>query len=119
MTFFSIRLKDYNIWLGKRNLSYFITDDDYFIHRPGEEQRIREYGVSAKYKRVFLSTDDIRRSLRSVNKQTILQTVQSNNGFVFELLARGKSLGTFSRYVVVDLTDNKAYSLDDVIQGVI
>jgi hypothetical protein len=120
MSFFSIRLKEHNTWLGKRNLSYFILDDDYFVYRPKVDKTIGEFGVTEKYRRVFSSTDEIRRSLRTINRQTVSQTVQTQtHGFTLELLARGKSLGTFSRYVVVDLADNKAYPLDDVIQGVI
>ena len=121
--FFSIKLKDFDVWLGKTSLSYFITDDAYFTFRPGKEsmQGVLEMGVPEKRRRVFSSTDEIRRSLRCCNKETVAKTIPSSstNMLTLEVLTKGDSLGKFSNYVVVDLVNDNEYSLDDVLNGLV
>ena len=114
--FFAIKLKDFDVWLGKKNLSYFITDDAYFALRPEKKsmQLVLQMGVPEKRRRVFSSTDEIRRSLRCCNKETVVKTIPP-----FEVLTKGDSLGKFSNYVVVDLVNDNEYSLDDVLSGII
>ena len=113
---FAIKLKDFDVWLGKQNLSYFITDDAYFTFRPEKEsmQSVLRMGVPEKRRRVFSSTDGIRRSLRCCNKETVAKTIPP-----FEVLTTGDSLGKFSNYVVVDLVNDNEYSLDDVLNGLV
>ena len=113
---FAIKLKDFNIWLGKKNLSYFITDDAYFALRPGKKsmQCVLSMGFPEKRRRVFSSTDEIRRSLRCCNKETVVKTIPP-----FEVLTKGRSLGKFSNYVVVDLVNGNEYSLDNVLSSII
>mgnify|MGYP006271811807 CR=1 FL=1 len=125
--FFSIKLKDFDVWLGKKNLSYFITDDAYFTHRPEKESMecVLRMGVDEKRKRVFSSTNEIRRSLNRCKKETVVKPIVfppgvSNQVMLnCEILTQGNSLGKFSNYVVVSLTDDKTYSLDDVLSGLI
>ncbi len=118
---FSIKLTKYDVWLGKRNLSYFITDDSYLTLAPENTIKlVLKMGVSEKQRRLFSSTDEIRRSLRCCNKETIVKTIpHSSSMFNLEILARGNSLGKFSNFVVVDLTNDITYSLDDVISGLV
>jgi len=120
MSFFAIKLKDFDVWLGKKNLSYFIRDDGYFNLTKSKVNSILYCGVAKKRKRIFSSTDEVRRSLRSCNKETIVTTIPPS-AFVPQLtvLAEGKFIGKFSNYVVIDLTNNKTYSLDDVINGLV
>ena len=120
--FFSIKLKDFDVWLGKKNLSYFITDDAYFTLRPEKEsmQCVLRMGVSEKQRRVFSSTDEIRRSLRCCNKETVVKTLPLSPVMLnCEVLAQGNSFGKFSNFVAVDLTNDKIYPLDDVISGLV
>jgi len=122
--FFAIKLKDFDLWLGKKNLSYFITDDACFTLKPEKEtmECVLRMGVSEKRRRVFSSTDEIRRSLNRCNKETVVKPiVLSPNSIMLncEILTQGNSLGKFSNYVVVDLTNDNEYSLDDVIRGLI
>jgi hypothetical protein len=114
--FFAIKFKDFNVWLGKKHLSYFITDDEYFTFCPEKKsmQLVLNMGVPEKRRRVFSSTDEIRRSLRCCNKETVVKTIPP-----FEVLTKGDSLGKFSNYVVVDLVNDNEYSLDDVLNGLV
>ena len=122
--FFAIKLKDFDVWLGKKNVSYFITDDAYFMLRPEKEtmQGVLRMGVPEKRRRVFSSTDEIRRSLRCCNKETVAKIISPPFSTVMlnlEVLTKGDSLGKFSKFVVVDLTNDNKYSLDDVLSGII
>jgi hypothetical protein len=119
--FFAIKLKDFDLWLGKKNLSYFITDDAYFTLKPEKKtmECVLRIGVSEKRRRVFSSTDEIRRSLRCCNKETVVKPIVLSIMLNCEILTRGNSLGKFSKFVVVDLTNDKTYPLDDVIRGLI
>ena len=119
---FSIKLKDFDVWLGKKHLSYFITDDAYFTLRPEKEsmQFVLRMGVSEKQRRVFSSTDEIRRSLRSYKKETVVKTLPISSVILnHEVLVKGDSLGTFSNFVAVDLANDNEYSLDDVLNGLV
>ena len=121
--FFAIKLKDFDVWLGKKNLSYFITDDAYFTLRPEKEsmQCVLRMVVSEKQRRVFSSNDEICRSLSRVDKETVVKTLLLLSPVMlnFEVLSQGNSLGKFSNYVVVDLTNDNEYSLDDVLSGLV
>ncbi len=120
--FFAIKLKDFDVWLGKKNISYFITDDAYFTLKPEKETMkcVLRFGVSEKQRRVFSSTDEIRRSLKCCNKETVVKTLPPSSVMLnLEVLTKGNSLGKFSNFVVVDLTNDKTYSLDDVISGIV
>jgi len=124
---FAIKLKDFDVWLGKKNVSYFITDDAYFTLKPEKETMkcVLRFGVPEKQRRVFSSTDEIRRSLNRYNKETVVKPIVFPNGFNCqsllnrEVLAKGNSVGKFSNFVVVDSINNKTYSLDDVISGLV
>jgi hypothetical protein len=116
---FSIKLTECDVWVGKRNISYFITDDSAFTFMSKTQKDISIFGVPQKRRRLFSSTDEIRRSLRSINKESISQIVNLPYGIQYEILTRGNSLGKFSNFVVVDLTNDKTYPLDDVISGLI
>jgi hypothetical protein len=119
---FSIKLKDFDVWLGKKNLSYFITDDEYFTLKPEKESMefVLRMGVSEKQRRVFSSTDEIRRSLRCCNKETVVKTLHHSPVMLnLEVLTQGNSFGKFSNFVVVDLTNDITHPLDDVIRGLI
>jgi len=122
--FFAIKLKDFDVWLGKKNLSYFITDDAYFTIRPEKEsmEGVLRMGVSEKRRRVFSSTDEIRRSLSRFNKETVVKPiVLLPNSLMLncEILTKGNSFGKFSNFVAVDLNNDKTYPLDDVVRGLI
>ena len=120
---FSIKLKDFDLWLGKKNLSYFITDDAYFTLRPEKESMecVLRMGVDEKQRRVFSSTDEMRRSLNRRNKETVVKTLPPLSPVMLnrEVLTQGNSFGKFSNFVVVDLTNDKTHPLDDVIRGLI
>lgn len=118
--FFAIKLKDFDVWLGKKNLSYFITDDAYFTLRPEKKSMecVLMMGVSEKQRRVFSSTDQIRRSLRCCNKETVAKTFPFSS-VMLNILVEGNSLGKFSNFIVVDLINNNEYSLDDVLNGLV
>jgi len=119
---FAIKLKDLDVWLGKKNLSYFITDDAYFTLRPEKEsmQCVLRMGVSEKQQRVFSSTDEIRRSLRCCNKETVVKSLPLSPVMLNrEVLVKGNSFGTFSNFVAVDLINDNEYSLDDVLNGLV
>jgi len=120
MSFFAIKLKDFDVWLGKKNLSYFIRDDGYFNLTKSKVDSILYFGVAEKRKRIFSSTDQVRRSLRSCNKETIVTTIPPSASMLsLTVLVKGDSLGKFSNYFVLDLTNNKTYSLNDVINGLV
>ena len=117
--FFAIKLKDFDVWLGKKNLSYFIADDTLLAHNKRKVESVLYAGVVEKRKRVFSSTDEIRRSLNRCNKETVVTPFVLPNGLNCEILTQGNSLGKFSNFVVVDLTNDKTYPLDDVIRGLV
>jgi len=122
--FFAIKLKDFDVWLGKKNLSYFITDDARFTLEPEKEtmECVLRFGVSEKRRRVFSSTDEIRRSLRCCNKETVVKPIVLPPNSIMlnrQVLIQGNSFGKFSKFVVVELTNDKTYPLDDVISGLV
>ena len=123
--FFAIKLKDFDVWLGKKNLSYFITDDALFALRNEKVESVLYAGVVEKRKRVFSSTDEIRRSLNCCKKETVAKPIVYPPGVSNQVmlnavvLTKGNSLGKFSNFVVVDLTNDKTYPLDDVIRGLV
>jgi hypothetical protein len=116
---FSIKLKDFDVWLGKKNLSYFITDDAYFTLAKKGIETVLYAGVVEKRRRVFSTTDEIRRSLNRCNKETVIKPIVLLNSLNCEVLTKGNSFGKFSNFVVVDLTNDKTYPLDDVISGLV
>lgn len=116
--FFAIKLADHDVWAGKKNISYFVIDDSYFILTKQNIQSVLAFGVSSKRKRVFSSTDQIRRSLSSFKKETVSKSAVLF-GHNWEVLVKGDSLGKFSNYVVVDLSNNNEYPLDDVLSGLV
>lgn len=116
---FSIKLVDCDVWVGKKNISYFVRDDSYFILTKNDVKIVFYFGVTPERKRVFLSTDEIRRSLSRCNKETVIESVVLLNGINIEVLTNGNSLGKFSNYVVVDLVNDTEYSLDDVLNCII
>lgn len=117
---FSIKLIDCDIWVGKKNISYFIKDDSYFTFtKQNNTEKVSCFGVPPKRKRTFSSTDQIRRSLRSLNKETVVKSIVLDNGITCDVLVEGNSLGKFSNYVIVDLVNGDEYSLDDVLSGLI
>jgi len=116
---FSIKLSDCDVWAGKRDISYFVMDDSYFTLKKKDINIVLNFGVTSKRKRVFSSTDQIRRSLRSCKKETVSNSVVLSPKFKCEVLTQGNSLGKFSNYVVVDLTNDNEYSLDDVLNGLV
>ena len=118
--FFSIKLKDFDVWAGKKHISYFVRDNSYFILTKQNIQSVLVFGVTSKRKRVFSSTDEIRRSLRCCNKETVVKTLPLSPVMLnCEVLAQGNSFGKFSNFVAVDLTNDKIYPLDDVISGLV
>jgi hypothetical protein len=114
--FFSIKLKEYNVWAGKRDISYFVRDDSFFAITNQSVSSILIYGADDKRRRVFSSMDEIRRSFRGIKKETVLKTVNLPFNLTAEVVTQGKNLGKFSNYVVVDLTNGKTYRLDDVLK---
>jgi hypothetical protein len=117
--FFAIKLKNFDVWLGKKNLSYFIEDDSYFALTKQGVEVVLFAGVVEKRRRVFSSTDQIRRSLNRVNKETVVKPIVLLNSLNSEILTKGNSLGKFSNFVVVNLTNDETYPLDDVISGIV
>jgi hypothetical protein len=118
--FFSIKLKDFDLWLGKKNLSYFITDDARFTLTKQSVESVFYAGVDEKRRRVFSSTVEIRRSLNRYNKETVVKSIVLPQIMLnYEVLTQGNSFGKFSNFVVVDLTNDKTYPLDDVISGLV
>jgi len=94
-------------------------DDSYFTLTKKDINIVLNFGVTSKRKRVFSSTDQIRRSLSSCKKETVSNSVVLSPKFKCEVLTQGNSLGKFSNYVVVDLTNDNEYSLDDVLNGLV
>lgn len=116
---FSIKLADHDVWVGKKNISYFVSDDSHFTLRKEDIQSVFVFGVPKKRMRVFLSTDEIRRSLNRFNKESVLSSFTLVGGITCQMIVPGDSLGKFSNYVVVDLVNDKEYSLDDVLNGLV
>ena len=104
--FFAIKIVGQDIWAGKKDITWFISDNS----------TINQFGVSIKQRRIFSSTDEIRRSLQKVAKESVV--VSGNTQSVFgtiELIADGPNLGSFSAYEVVEITTGSVYSLNDVL----
>lgn len=116
---FGIKLADHDVWVGKKDISYFVLDDSYFTLTKKDTQSVLVFGVPKKRMRVFSSTDEIRRSLSRFNKESVLTSFTLSYGIEYEMVVKGDSLGKFSNYVVVDLVNDKEYSLDDVSSGII
>ena len=119
MTLFAIKLSDCDVWAGKRNISYFVMDNSYFVLSGENIESVSVFGVTSKRKRVFSSTDEIRRSLSRCKKETVIKSVVLSPGLKCEVLTQGDCLGKFSNYVVVNLTNDNEYSLDDVLNGLV
>ena len=68
------------------------------------------FGVPAKRRRVYNSTEEIRRVLATVSKETVLHPP---NAFI-SFLASGANPGSFSLYEVHDLANGTVHSLEDV-----
>jgi hypothetical protein len=103
-----------SIWAGKRDITYFVSDDNDFVLRGTSPTSKHPFGVAQNSRRIFGSTDEIRRSLAQVSKETIWV----NNGFV-KTLGSGKNLGKFSNYEVHNLVSGVIHPLDDVMNKVI
>ena len=117
--FYSIKLKNQNIWAAKKNISSFIHDDSYYKIRNIQptDKAIVIFGTDEKKRRVYSSTDEIRRSLSKCKKESVVRQLMLPNGIPYESIVYGTNVGTFSNYVVVNLVNNDEYSLDDVING--
>jgi hypothetical protein len=119
---FAIKLTECDLWVGNKHISYFVRDDSYFnfVKQNIKYDTVSCFGVTPERKRVFLSTDNIRCSLKCYNKETVIKyVVLPPFGINYEVMSIGSSLGKFSKYVVVDLTSGNEYPLDDVLNGLV
>jgi len=118
--FLAIKTKDFDVWAGKRYITYFVQDDSRFSLTGKTVKDILAFGVPPDKRRVFESTEQIRRSLKSVSKESILANVTFANGRInYDMVTYGTSLGEFSNYEVVDLVGGAVYGLSDVISGAV
>jgi hypothetical protein len=106
----SIKWVGMDIWAGKRDITYFIRDDAWINMGRCRVTDITCFGVPIKFRKIYGSTDEIRRSLRQASRETV--TVKFG---IIEMIANGKDLGTFSNYEVVDLVTGAVHTLDDVL----
>ena len=120
--FLAIKTVEFDVWAGKRYITYFVQDDARFSLTGRTVKDILAFGVPSGKRRVFESTGQIRRSLKSVSRESILANVTFSNGWInYDMVTYGKSprLGKFSNYEVVDLVGGVVYSLSDVISGTV
>jgi hypothetical protein len=118
---FAIKVVGQDIWAGKKDITWFIADDlaiNFRAKNLGKPALYlnTQFGVPMKRRRIFSSTDEIRRSLQKVAKESVV--VSGNTQSVFgtiELIADGPNLGSFSAYEVVEITTGSVYSLNDVL----
>ncbi len=118
---FAIKVIGQDIWAGKKDITWFVADDSAINFRTKNLGRPAlylntQFGVPMKRRRIFSSTDEIRRSLQKVAKESVLvsRNTQSAIGTI-QLIASGPNLGSFSNYEVVEITTGSAYLLDDVL----
>lgn len=115
---YSIRVVGTDLWLGKKNLTYFFFDDSHLslLNKTINDINFKYWSVSYKNRRIFATTAEIRRSMGSIMKETVKGTITLNNGLDYEtLIKNGPNRATYSNYEVVDLVNNKVYPLDDVL----
>jgi hypothetical protein len=112
---FAIKLKDTNVWAGKKNITYFIRDDADLNIRGAQNVQVEPFGVPAKRRRIYDSTEQIRRSLATISKETVIYPLNSPIGF----LVHGTNPAKFSLYEVHDLTNGTVHSLEDVFNKTI
>jgi hypothetical protein len=118
---FAIKVVGQDIWAGKKDITWFVASDSAINFRTKNLGKPAlyfntQFGVPMKRRRIFSSTDEIRRSLQRVTKESVV--VSGNTQSVFgtiELIADGPNLGIFSNYEVVEITTGSVYSLDDVL----
>jgi hypothetical protein len=110
---FGIKMRETDVWAGKKGLTYFVSDDADFVCRGTLPHSRLCFGVDKKYRRIFGSTEEIRRALSRVSRETVWV-----GGFV-KVLGSGQNLGSFSHYEVVDLVTGLTHPLDDVIRKTI
>jgi hypothetical protein len=118
---YSIKLVGQNLWLGDKSLTYFLCDDSK-IALIGEnmfELNYTCFSVQYDKRRIFPTTAAIRRSMGSIVKETIVETISMGEGFDdYDVLTRnGPNRATYRNYEVVDLVNNRVYPLDDVLAG--
>ena len=108
---YAIKMKEEDIWLGMKDTTYFVRDDA-SIKLGARIDNIKVFGVPRARRRIFETTDQIRRSLAQASKET----VTIDHGF-FSLMANNKKkTGSFSLYEVHDLTNGTVHSLEDVFE---
>lgn len=115
---YSIRVVGTDLWLGKKNLTYFFFDDSYLnlLSKSINDVEFKHWAVAYKGRRIFSTTDEIRRSMGSIMKETVIGTFTLDNGIKYEtLIKNGPNRATYSNYEVVDLVNNRVYPLDDVL----
>ncbi len=93
--FFAIKIVGQDIWAGKKDITWFISDNS----------TINQFGVSIKQRRIFSSTDEIRRSLREVAKESII--ISGNTQSI--------NFRSFSNFEVVEVITGSIHPLHDVL----
>lgn len=107
---FAIKLTGHDVWAGKRDITWFVCDDQGFVLHRRYPDGVLPFGVPATRRRIFGSSDEIRRSLRRAAKETVV-----NNYGIFGLVGSGITPGKFSNYEVHDLVTGVVHPLDDVM----
>lgn len=130
---FAIRMKNTDYWCPKSQYSYFIEDDE--GHRLLSERHWNDengvdighaawagkhFGTKQKYRKVWETTESMRRSLRHLKGETCLNPVGSIGSATIEVIEPDNNkIGSFSHYEVVDIVTNTVYTLEDVFNKAI
>jgi len=107
---FAIKLKGFDTWAPKRNVTYFVREDGDQIHTRARWSQVSDFGASLKRRQIWNTTEGMRRSLGSCKGKIVL--VQ--HGILGMWENDPKQIGSFSHYEVHDLVNGTVHTLEDV-----
>ena len=67
---FGIKMRETDVWAGKKRLTYFVSDDADFVCRGTLPHSRLCFGVDKKYRRIFGSTEEIQQSPRGTTERS-------------------------------------------------
>lgn len=125
---FAIRQKGTDVWAGAKNITYFVTSDsslarEHWLRMFGNAdlavkaalENAAYFGVPQKRRRVFETTDAVRRALATITWSYKYEAIE------VELITGqhpgkdGRVQKTFSRYELVNLVTGQVHELDAVL----
>ena len=129
---FSLRIKGTTKWAPKSHITYFVESDAYFKKQSTDgkgsfggytcspEWIAESFGKKEGFRKVWETTDSIRRSLATCKREyTRVKVGTIGKTDVYTMGNKGTTIGTFSYYEVVNLITGQVHSLEDVFNKVV